>query len=155
MNSSLLNKFSTSTKFWIGTGLAVLIFSGLWLNARILLDQAKAGGTYAAFEEAVIAHAMRFEAQGVQIRSVEIDNSNGTPAVMDGKRQHLRWGCSIIQQEDNPANDFGASFPTCAPFIHTRDGWAMIDDDYARFVAGMMELYNLEGLRDFRAGNSQ
>lgn len=152
MSTSLLYKFSTSTKIWIGMGLAVLMIGGLWINTRILLDRAKAQGTYPTFEEAVISLARRFEEQGVQIRSIEIDNEHGTPAVMDGKRQHLRWGCAVIQQAENPANDFGASFPTCAAFIHTRDGWARIDDDSARFVADMMELFNLEGLSEFRAG---
>ncbi len=150
-----LDRLSSSTKIQIGVGLTAILFGGFWLNARLMLDDVKAQGVYPTFEEAVTESARRgFEERGFKILRVQVDDYHGTPDIVDGKRQHLRWGCAVVYQEGISVGHLGPSFPTCAEYVHTRNGWARIDEDYGSFVGWVMELYNLEGLREFQAGDS-
>lgn len=135
----------------IGIGLAVLIFGGLWVNATLVLEKAKEQGAYPTFEEAVNANFSRgWEERGARIISITIDDSYSSPAIVNGKQQHIRRGCANIRLDQIPAGFEEKFFPMCSYYVHTRDGWVVMREDQASFVGWVMELYNLEGIRQFQ-----
>lgn len=146
-----IHKKRASTWLRIGVGLAVFFFGGLGVNATLLLEKAKVQGAYPTFEEAVNANSSRgWEEGGVKIIGITIDASYSSPAIVNGKQQHVRRGCANIQLDRIPAGYEEKFFPMCSYYVHTRDGWVMMGEDQASFVGWVMELYNLEGLHEFR-----
>lgn len=139
----------------VGIVLAVIVllfFGGAWINASAMLLNAKANGAFPTLEEAIVQHAGQgWEEQGASLLSVSVESVS--PAVVDGVRQHVRWGCANIQLDRIPARHRRSSFPICTQYVHTRDGWVLMGEGFSPFVGWAMELYNMEGLREFRAGN--
>jgi hypothetical protein len=131
---------------------AAVFFAGVWINASAMLLDAKASGAYPTLEEAITQHASQgWEEQGAKILSLSVESVS--PAVVNGVRQHVRWGCATIQLDRIPARHRHSAFPICTQYIHTREGWVMMGEGLSPFVGWAMELYNLEGLREFRTGN--
>ncbi len=144
---------TTSTLRWLGFGLALFFFGGLWVNATVLLENAKARGAYPTLEEAVLTKARQaFEGEDAKILSLSVDESSLTPAILNGKRQHVRWGCANVVMDRIPTGHRWTSFPICTQYVHTREGWVLMGEGYSPFVGFVMELYNLEGVRQFQAG---
>jgi hypothetical protein len=130
---------------------AAVFFAGVWINATAMLLNAKAGGAYPTLEEAITQHVSQgWEDSGANVLSVS--NVETSHEVVDGVRQHVRWGCATVKMDRIPARHRGSSFPMCTQYIHTRDGWVLMGEGFSPFVGWAMELYNLEGLREFRAG---
>jgi hypothetical protein len=118
-----------------------------------MLLNAKADGAYPTLEEAVIQHVRQgWEESSASVLSVS--NVETSREVVDGVRQHVRWGCARIQLDRIPARHRGSAFPICTQYVHTRDGWVLMGEGFAPFVGWAMELFNLEGLREFQAANS-
>ena len=138
----------------IGITLVVLValfFAGVWVNATAMLLNAKTSGAYPTLEEAITQHVSQgWEDSGANLLSVS--NVETSREVVDGVRQHVRWGCATVKMDRIPARHRGSSFPMCTQYIHTRDGWVLMGEGYSPFVGWAMELFNLEGLSDFRAG---
>lgn len=129
-----------------------LFLGGLWVNATILLENAKAEGAFPTLEEAIISINSRgWEEQGIKMISVNVINTS--PAVVNGKQQHARWGCAEIRLDRIPPGHRQSLIQYCTQYIHTRDGWVRMGESIGSFVARVMELYNLEGLREFQAGS--
>ncbi|GEM_PF-593858 len=132
---------------------AAVFFAGVWINASAMLLNAKADGAYPTLEEAVIQHVRQgWEESSASVLSVS--NVETSREVVDGVRQHVRWGCARIQLDRIPARHRGSAFPICTQYVHTRDGWVLMGEGFAPFVGWAMELFNLEGLREFQAANS-
>ncbi|NMB68084.1 MAG: hypothetical protein GYA20_04910 [Chloroflexi bacterium] len=130
---------------------AAVFFAGVWINASAMLLNAKADGAYPTLEEAITQHVSQgWEDSGANLLSVS--NVETSREVVDGVRQHVRWGCATVKMDRIPARHRGSSFPVCTQYIHTRDGWVLMGEGYSPFVGWAMELFNLEGLREFRAG---
>ena len=130
---------------------AAVFFAGVWINASAMLLNAKAGGAYPTLEEAITQHASQgWEEQGAKILGISVDGVG--PAVVNGVRQHVRWGCANIQLDRIPARHRRSAFPICTQYVHTRDGWVLMGEGLSPVVGWAMELFNLEGLREFRAG---
>ena len=128
-----------------------LFFAGVWVNATAMLLNAKTSGAYPTLEEAITQHVSQgWEDSGANLLSVS--NVETSREVVDGVRQHVRWGCATVKMHRIPARHRGSSFPMCTQYIHTRDGWVLMGEGYSPFVGWAMELFNLEGLSDFRAG---
>lgn len=131
---------------------AAVFFAGVWINVSAMLLNAKAGGAYPTLEEAITQHASQgWEDSGASVLSVS--NVETSREVVDGVRQHVRWGCARIQLDRIPARHRGSAFPICTQYVHTRDGWVLMGEGLAPFAGWAMEIFNLEGLREFRAGS--
>lgn len=138
----------------IGVTLAIVaavFFAGVWINASAMLFNAKASGAYPTLEEAITQHVSQgWEDSGASILSVS--NVETSREVVDGVRQHVRWGCATVKLDQIPARHRGSAFPICTQYVHTRDGWVLMGEGLSPFVGWAMGLFNLEGLRVFRAG---
>ena len=131
---------------------AIIFFGGAWINASAMLLNAKANGAFPTLEETITQHASQgWEEQGAKILSISVEDIS--PAVVNGVRQHVRWGCANIQLDRIPARHRHSAFPICTQYVHTRDGWVLMGEGFSPFVGWAMELYNMEGLREFRVGN--
>jgi len=145
-------RITSSAWLQIGVGLAVFFLVGLWVNAAVLLENAKARGTYPTLEEAITQLASQgWENSGAKL--LRISDVETDPAIVKGVRQHVRWGCATVTMDKIPAGHRWTSFPICTQYVHTRDGWVLMGEGISPFVGFVMELYNLEGVREFRAGN--
>lgn len=147
-------RMTSSAWLRIGVGLAVFFLAGLWVNATVLLENAKSRGVYPTLEEAVTHLASQgWENSGAKL--LGISDVETDPAIVKGVRQHVRWGCATVTMDKVPAGHRWTSFPICTQYVHTRDGWVLMGEGLSPFVGWVMQFYNLEGVRQFRIGNSK
>lgn len=125
-----------------------LFFGWLWLYAETQLNLAKVDGVSPTIEEAILTHVSQ-EFGGANV--VSISNIKSFPDHDDGRFPHLWWGSYTVTYDRIPAGYQRKIFNNSTPYLHTRDGWVQMGEGlFPDFIAGIMELYNLEGVNTDR-----
>jgi len=137
---------------YVAVAVAVFFFLS-WVYAASQLAMAKEGGVYPTVEAAVIGNAGTGWGGAKVVSVTDIHTGPNSP---DGSLPHIQFGSAVIHYDRIPD---GLSRPNSSIgsfYIHTRDGWVFMGEGaFPEFIGWAMELYNLEEVREFRAGNSQ
>jgi hypothetical protein len=134
----------------IGLGLIALVplfFGCSWAYATSQLELAKNEGVYATPEEAVIAK----NSQGWGGASViKLDNVRAEPNNSSGKQPHIWFGFAEVYLDKVPEGFDRKQYSSGSFYVHVRDGWVFMGEGaFPEFVGWVMEVFNLEGTRDW------
>jgi hypothetical protein len=134
----------------IGLGLAALVplfFACSWAYASSQLALAKNEGIYASPEEAIIAK----NSQGWGgAKVVKLENVHAGPNNHSGKQPHIWFGFADVYLDKVPEGWDRTHYTSGTFYVHVRDGWVyMGEGTFPEFVGWVMELYNLEGTREW------
>lgn len=129
------------------------VFFFLWVYAASHLAYAKTLGVYPTAEELIVARAYQQPAlygyEGVEVTGVE--NIKAGPNAVDGSQPFVWFGGCTINYDRVPEGRFSSRDLMGFNMIHVRDGWVQMDDIvFPWFLGRVMELYNLEGVRQFQ-----
>ena len=137
---------------WIGLGVVALIplfFACSWFYAVSQLALAKNEGVYPTPEEAVIAKNSQGWG-GAEV--VRIENVWVGPNSWDDSQPHVWFGTADVYMDRVPQGFDSDHYPSGSFFIHTQDGWVHVSEGaFPEFIGWVMELYNLEGVREWTA----
>jgi len=85
---------------------------------------------------------------------VSITNIQTSPNRRDGSQPYIWFGTATVKLDRVPAGLSRSSYFAGSYYIHTRAGWVFMGEGaFPEFVGWVMQLYNLEGARDYRPGN--
>ena len=120
-----------------------------WGYARSQLALAKAGGIYATPEEAIIAN----NSQGWGGASVvKLENVRAEPNNPNGKQPHIWFGHAEVYLDRVPEGFNRSQYSSGTFYVHVQDGWVyMPEGAFPEFVGWAMNVFNLEGTRDWIA----
>lgn len=132
----------------IGIGLAALaplFFACSWVYAASQLALAKTNGVYASPEEAIIAR----NSQGWGGASVvKLEDVRANPNSRNDTQSPIWFGGATVYLDRIPQGWDRAQYSSGSYYVHVRDGWVyMPEGAFPEFVGWVMELYNLEGVR--------
>ncbi|HWQ04109.1 MAG TPA: hypothetical protein VN452_02000 [Longilinea sp.] len=142
-----------ATRVAVATVAAAAIFFFLtWAYAASQLSLAKDRGAYPTVEEAVVGYNNTGFGDA---KVVSITNIQTGPNRHNGSQPYVWFGTATVKLDRVPAGLSRSSYFAGSYYIHTRDGWVFMGEGtFPEFVGWVMDLYNLEGVREFRAGNS-
>jgi hypothetical protein len=134
----------------MGISLAALVavfFACLWVYAASQLALAKNEGIYASPEEAILAR----NSQGWGGASVvKIEDVQASPNNHDGALPHVWFGGATVYLDRVPEGWNRSEYSAGSFYLHVRDGWVHLPEGaFPEFVGWVMELYNLEGVRQW------
>ena len=137
---------------FIRTGLVLiatvpLFFACSWAYTTSQLELAKNEGVYATPEEAIIAR----NSQGWGGASViKLEDVRAEPNNPNGKQPHIWFGFAKVYLDKIPEGWDRMEYSSGSFYVHVRDGWVFMGEGaFPEFVGWVMELFNLEGARDW------
>lgn len=139
---------------WIMAGLVSLIplfFVYSWIYATSQIELAKNEGIYATAEEAVIARNSQGwgGAEVVKVVGVHAGPNRG-----NGSQPHVWFGGGTVYLDRVPQGWDRAHYLAGSFYIHVREGWVHVPEGaFPEFIGWVMELYNLEGVNDWKMEN--
>jgi hypothetical protein len=124
-----------------------LFFFSLWAYAASHLALAKHEGVYPTVEEAVIGNLSQDfgDAHVVSISSVHAGPNDpyGPP--------YIWFATARVTYDRVPQGQTRSQFLAGNFYIHVRDGWVFVSEGaFPGFIGSVMELYNMEGVRQFQ-----
>ena len=145
---------SISRRARIGIGLAALVplfFVCSWAYASSQLALAKTDGVFATPEEAIIAR----NSQGWGgANVVKLEDVRASPNNHSGSQPHIWFGGAQVYLDRVPQGWDRAQYSSGSYYVHVRDGWVFMSEGaFPGFIGWVMELYNLEGVRQWIAAN--
>ncbi len=141
----------------LGLGVAAVFFF-LWVYAASHLAFAKTRGVYPTAEELVVAWAYQQPAvhgyEGINV--IRVENVKAGPNAIDGSQPQVGFGGGTIYYDRVPEGRNQSWEPMGFMMIHVRNGWVQMDEIlFPGFIGWVMELYNMEGVREFQYANSR
>ncbi len=130
---------------------AAVFFFLIWAYAASQLAMAKSSGAYPTVAEAVIG----YNNTGLgDAKVVSITNIKTSPNRRDGSQPYVWFGTATVKLDRVPTGLSRSSYFAGSFYIHTRAGWVFMGEGaFPEFIGWVMQLYNLEGARDYRPGN--
>ncbi len=134
-------------RFALGAALLVLLFfAGSWVYAVSQLALAKQAGIYATPQEAVIGKNSQGWG-GAEV--VRIEGVWAEPSQRDAQ-PHVWFGGGTVYLDRVPVGYDKAYYSAGSFFLRVREGWVHVPEGaFPEFIGWVMELYNLEGVRQF------
>jgi len=135
----------------VAMSLIPLFFLCIWLYATSQLALAKSRGIYATAEEAVIA----LNSQGWGgAEVVKITGVHAGPDRHDGSQPHVWFGGGTVYLDRVPQGGNRSYYPAGSFYLHVRKGWVHVPEGaFPEFIGWVMELYDLEGVNEWKAVN--
>jgi hypothetical protein len=136
---------------WAGIGLAALVpmfFACLWVYAASQLVLAKNAGVYPTVEAAIVGK----NSQGWGgARVVRVENVHASPNSRDSQ-PHVWFGGAKVYLDRVPQGGDLDNYSSGSFYLHVRDGWVHVPEGaFPDFIGWVMELYNMEGVREWAA----
>ena len=132
---------------------AAVFFFLIWAYAASQLSLAKDRGAYPTVEGAVIGYNNTGFGGA---RVVSITNIQTGLNRHNGSQPYVWFGTATVKLDRVPAGLSRSSYFAGSYYIHTREGWVFMGEGtFPEFIGWVMALYNLEGVNEFQAGNSQ
>lgn len=128
--------------------LVVLFFAGSWVYATAQLELAKQQGIYPTPREAVIGKNSQGWG-GAEV--VRIEGVWAEPSQRDAQ-PHVWFGGGMVYLDRIPEGNDKAYYSAGSFYLRVREGWVHVPEGaFPEFIGWVMELYNLEGVRQFAA----
>lgn len=144
-NRNAWTRLPRFSRIAIGTAaLVILFFAGSWAYATSQLALAKQAGIYATPNEAVIAKSSQGWGGASMVR---LEDVWAEPNRRDAQ-SHVWFGGATVYLDRVPQGYHKLQFSTGSYYLHVREGWVHVPEGaFPEFIGWVMELYNLEGVR--------
>jgi hypothetical protein len=139
---------------WIVAGLISLVplfflFTWVYTTSQIVL--AKSKGIYATPEEAIIARNSQGWG-GAEV--IKVEDVHASPNSWDGSQPHVWFGGGTVYLDGIPVGWDRTQYQSGSFYLHVKEGWVHVPEGaFPEFIGWGMELYDLEGVREWAMKN--